>query len=74
MTLGQASCLGGVRKSVQAVQILDALSSAPAGGGDQPARFTGMLGPQHETHVGHAPPILAALECHLFTSKVARIS
>jgi hypothetical protein len=33
-----------------------------------------MLGPQHDTHLGHAPPFLAALECHLFTFKVARIS
>ena len=33
---GSSALLGGVRKSVQAVQILDAFSSAPAGGGDQP--------------------------------------
>jgi hypothetical protein len=68
---GSSALLGGVRKSVQAVQILDAFSSVPAGGGW--ARLTGMLG-QQETHVGHAPPTLAALECHLFTFEVALIS
>jgi hypothetical protein len=32
----EAALQDGVRKSVQIVQILDAFSSAPAGGGDQP--------------------------------------
>jgi hypothetical protein len=56
MSLDQARCLG-VSGNLYRLYRLWTLSDQPRPAGAI-SHVTGMLGPQQETHVGHAPPFL----------------